>query len=158
MSRVGKWIRRLGAAVLVVAALLGCGAGCGPAGQVPAPVGATPVSPVGPPADVVGVWRVGVNSGPPMLLMAFWSGGLFTTTDPGQGAWRPRSGGAEGTWDTPLAGLSVSFVVLVTGDRLIGTGLVFDQTTHAPGQPIKFSGSRLNVDDAAVAAVTPPHT
>lgn len=107
---------------------------------------------------MVGVWRVAVNNGPVEALMVFWPGGILGTTDPGYGLWRARPGGAEGTWETPIAALSITYVVAVDGDQLAGTGLVFNLAVPRSPQPIQITGSRLKIDPTAVGAIVPPHS
>lgn len=108
---------------------------------------------------VVGVWRVSINSGPVDTLLVFWPGGVIGTTDPGYGVWRSRPGGAEGTWETPVAALSITYVVVVTGDEMVGSGVVFDLAHPELGpRPLRMTGSRVKVDRTALGAVVPPST
>lgn len=107
---------------------------------------------------MVGVWRVAINGDPAEVLLVFWPGGIFGTTDPGYGLWRPRPGGAEGTWEAPIAALSITFMVTVVGDQLAGTGLVFNLAVPTSPQPVLINGSRLKIDPTAVGAIVPPHT
>lgn len=158
-SRGGKWIRRVGAATLVVASVLGCAGGCRdrqPAQRPPQP---TPVLALAAPSttDVVGVWRVIVNGDAIPILLVFWPGGILGTSDPSYGVWTSRPGGAEGTWETPVAGLAVTYIVRVDGDNLTGSGVVFDLSQ--PGSspyPLQLAGSRLKVDRVALGAVVAP--
>lgn len=152
-----KWVKRIGAAALIVASVLGCTNGCTTTPGTRPPIPAATPAPPSTTVDVIGVWRVSVNGGPVDALMVFWPGGLVGTTDPGYGVWRSRPGGAEGTWETPVASLTITYIVLVTGDALIGTGLVYDQARPTFGpHPLRLVGSRVKIDQAALGSVALP--
>lgn len=157
---VAKWARRAGAAALVAAAVLGCGGGCRssapPVGLAPSPTAARPPGLAA--ATIVGAWRLTV-SGDAGAMVTFWPGGLVATTDPGMGTWRPRTAGpgdVEGCWEIPLAGLSVTFVIVVNGNSFTGTGIAV--AAGGPSLPITMTGSRVAVAPGALAQVSPPRT
>lgn len=158
----GKWIRRVGAAVLVAATVLGCNGACRAGGQnLTPPPSATPERPPGLAASrIVGVWRLTVN-GDGGSLVAFWPGGQVATTDPAMGVWRARISGpgdVEGTWDIPVADLSVTYVLEVDGDRFVGSGLAYNTRPGSALHPITMTGTRVVVDPDVLAQITPPHT
>jgi len=106
------------------------------------------------------VWRLTVN-GTGGALAAFWPGGLVETTDPAMGMWRARTSGPgdiEGTWDIPLVDLSVTYVIAVEGDQFVGSGVAFDTRPGAKLNPITLAGTRVTIDPAVLAQVTPPRT
>lgn len=149
---VDKWIRRVGAAALVVASVLGCGGGCtagpGPRPEVP------DAGPAAPFPSVVGVWRVDVNGAAQVPTFAFLPGGTLVTTDPGIGVWRARKDGrVEGAFSIPAARLTVTYVLAVAGDQLTGTGVAANPELAGPPnyRRLTMKGVRLAVDPAAVA-------
>lgn len=164
---MGKWIRRVLAAVLVAAAVAGCGGACTaktPAVAVvsrPVAVAPTPVpNPAESASAVVGVWQVVINNNGDPVLLAFWPAGVLASTDPGYGLWRPRATGpgvAEGMWHVPMVRLTITFAVELHGDALIGTGVAFTaDEPNASYHPLTFTGSRLAIDPAALKAIAPP--
>lgn len=161
--RSGKWIKHVCAAALAIAAAFGCLGGCGRTGQAvtPPPPSATPERPPGlATSRIIGVWRLTVN-GDGGSLVAFWLGGQVATTDPAMGVWRARVSGpgdVEGTWDIPVADLSVTYVLEVDGDQFVGSGLAYNTRPGSALHPITMTGTRVVVDPDVLAQITPPHT
>jgi hypothetical protein len=141
--------------------VLGCNGACRTRQNLTPPPAPSPARPPELAASrIVGVWRLTVN-GTGGSLAAFWPGGLVETTDPAMGVWRPRISGpgdVEGTWDIPLVDLSVTYVIAVDRDSFTGTGVAFDTRPGAKLNPITLAGTRVTIDPAVLAQVTPPRT
>ncbi len=127
-----------------------------------------PASGHAPRNPVIGVWLVEQPAAPfPLHLYVFNADGTMQQANPdagdphtsdsdGKGVWAQRGGRVVGKWveiiadraTHKLAGRGeLSFDLVVTGDRLAGTGMFFayDPAGHAVAGPIAapFTGSRV---------------
>jgi hypothetical protein len=175
------WCVRLGAVATAVLGLVVLG-GCS-ASELPPTAPSSMVSPSPVVVEaIVGAWSVEVQGAPyGPHLFAFVAGGVMLSTNPtdvqaagkdgtndsvGFGTWQVRPNGPGGTFEgtfwelnassvthKPSDALLVTWVITVSGDRLVGTAQAALSSAPTQLRKATFSGTRIGVDQAALASV-----